>query len=130
MIQAMRNRRADRHAARQAVQTRSDVGDDRCTAACRGFELYVDFRVVHALGVFIEFAASAAPADVCDFRHFEQGLLGNATEAIGLGQGDAGLQLEVDRQRALVERRQETARQCGRHDTGRQYQQRGQHERG
>ena len=52
-----------------------------------------------------------AAADGAHLRHLGDDILGDAADAIGFSEADARLQHDADQNRALVERRQERARQ-------------------
>jgi hypothetical protein len=66
---------------------------------------------MHALGMFIEFRPAGAPPDALHLRHIHDQAFGDQPDPVALGQRNAGVEQQVDGQRALVERRQERARQ-------------------
>ncbi len=111
VIEAMRDRLPDGDACRQHGQARADVGQHLFAAARRLAQVDIELAVVDALGVLVELGAAGAAADRAHLRHVGDNLLGEAADAIGFGQADAGLQHDADQHRALVERRQEGARQ-------------------
>jgi hypothetical protein len=65
---------------------------------------------VHALGVLIELGASGPPADGTHLGHRTDDFLGDAADAVGLGQADARLEDDAHQDRTLVEWWQEGAR--------------------
>ena len=111
VVEAVRDRLADADARRQRRQPRADLGENLLAAAFGRAQIDVELAVVHALGVLVELGAAGAPADRADLGHLGDELLGEAADAIGFRQADAGLQHDADQHRPLVERRQEGARQ-------------------
>src|SRR5437870_4189407 len=74
--------------------------------------------VMDALGVLVEFGAAGTPADRFDLGHLRGKTLGDRAEPTGFGKRDARVELKLNGCRALVERRQETARQDYRSNSG------------
>ncbi len=64
-----------------------------------------------AFGMLVELGAACAPAHGFDLGHAEDQLFGDEADAIGLGKRYARIEEHVDGEGALVERRQERARQ-------------------
>ena len=62
-------------------------------------------------GMLIELGAACAPAYGFDLGHTEDQLFGDQADAVGLGKRYAGIEQHVDGEGALIERRQECARQ-------------------
>ena len=92
----------------------ADVGDDLVLGAAAGLQIDVDLGGMHAFGMLVEFGAAGAAADELHLRHLQDQLLGDQADAVALGQRDAGIEQHVDGERALVEGRQEGARQLRR----------------
>ena len=61
------------------------------------------------LRVLVELCTSCAPTDGFHFWNLHDEALGDLAQPIGLGERDAGIELQVDEQRAFIERRQERA---------------------
>ena len=112
MIEAVRDRLADGDATTGSTrELGADVGEHLLLAALRAGQIDVDLGVVDALGVLIELGAAGAPAEALHLGNLHDQPLGDGAEAVGLGQRDAGVVLQVDEDGALVERRQERPRQ-------------------
>ena len=111
MIEPVRDRLADIERDRQHRQARAQIGDDRVLAAAALLQVDLDFRGMDAFGMLVEFGAARAPAHGFDLGHAEDELFGNQADAVGLGQRDARIEEHVDGEGALVEGRQERARQ-------------------
>ena len=111
VIEAVRDRLADIERDRQHGEARADVGDNDILAAAALLQVDFDFRGVDAFGMLIEFGAAGAPAHSLDLRHLQHKLLGNQADAVRFGERDAGVEQHVDGEGALVEGRQERARQ-------------------
>ena len=78
-----------------------------------GVEIDVDLGGMDAFGMLVEFGAAGAAADQLDLRHLHDQPLGDQPDAVAFRQRDAGIEQHVDGERALVEGRQEGARQLG-----------------
>jgi hypothetical protein len=64
-----------------------------------------------AFGVLVEFGAARTPANRFDLGHLRHEPLGYQSKPVRLRKRNAWIELELNGRRALVERRQETARQ-------------------
>ena len=115
VVEPVRDRLADIERDRQHGKALAEVGDDRALLRARGFEVDVDLGGMHAFGVLIELGTAGAPADRFHLRHVENEPLGDQADPVGFGERDAGIEQRVDGEGALVEGRQEGARQqeCG-----------------
>ena len=87
--------------------------------ACRSTSIS---RGVHAFGMLIQFRAAGPAPDRLDLGHLHHEPLGDQADPIGFGERDARIEQHVDGERALVEGRQERARQEGRGDPRRSRQ--------
>ena len=116
--------------ARQGLELRADLGQHLVLRTFAQLERRLDFRGVHAQGVFVQFGASRFAGHGLDFGNREQQLLGAAAYAVGLLERNARERADVDRERPFVERRQETAplREKQSQGHGEQHGQRPQHE--
>ncbi len=90
--------------------------------AFRRSEIDVDFAVMHALGVLIEFGAAGAAPDRFHLRDLGQQLLRQQSEPMRFRERNAGIVLQRQNQRSLVEGGQKTARHqargiAGNHDS-------------
>jgi hypothetical protein len=85
VVEAVRDRLADVAHRRQHREAAADVGDDLVAAALGGFQVDVHLAVVHALGMFVEFGAAGAAADLRDLGHGGDDLLGERADPVRLG---------------------------------------------
>ena len=92
---------------------RTDVRQHRGTRAAAFAQVEVELGGMHALGMFIQLGAAGAAADAAHFRDLHQQAFRHAAQRIALRQRYPRLVGDVDDQGALVEGRQEGARQEG-----------------
>ena len=77
-----------------------------------------------AFRVLVQFRAPCAPSDADHFRHIEHKAFGDRAHPRGSGKRNAGIERNIDRERAFVEGRKERALQAERARTGAQHRQR------
>ena len=113
VVDAVGNRLAEAKAGRQVLQTLADVGIDHLLGAATRFQLDLEFRHMHTLGVLVQLGPAGAPPHVFQFRQPAQGMFGRLGNADRLRQRRPRIEAQAEGDRAFVERRQESGREEG-----------------
>ena len=114
VVQPVRDGLAHVGRHRQDGEARADVVDDLVLRAAFGVKIDIDLGGVHALGMLVEFGTARAASDRLYLRDLHDQPLGDEPDPMALRQRDPGIEQHRDRQRALVEGRQEGARKLRR----------------
>ena len=76
-----------------------------------GLQIDFEFADMDAFGMFVEFGAAGAAADRLHLRHLHDQLFGDGADAVRFRERYARIEIDLDVESALIERRQERARQ-------------------
>ena len=112
MVEPVRDRLADVQHRRQHAEALAEVGEDGLLRPA-GLQVDVDLGRVDALGMLVHLGPAGAASDRRHLGHLADEAFGDEAEAVALGERDAGVVGEAEREAALVEGRQERPRQVG-----------------
>ncbi len=107
MVKTVRDRLTDIGGDWEDRKPRTNIGNDLVLGPTVCSQRHFDFGRVDAFRMFIELGTAGATTDLLDLGNLHDQPFGDQTDPVALGKRDTGIEEHVDRQRSLVEGRQE-----------------------